>query len=285
MKHIGHLAVVLLVAAARAPVEGSSLAFQSDSASSASTAAASTLKAKGALTVTGMRVASNAAEGSLVHFGADSAYTVGTDATGQFAVQKAGTSLLSLDQSNVLHVGSANIQAQALDVSGELKVGGVAQWRLVMAEDFLAGAAMGWSRQEVSSCGGVHMLGGYCKFGQGEVEKSFGPLPPHTQLKIKATYHFIDQWIGESAYLKMDVGRDGGPAVVWSERHSQEGQQKGGVNVCGQAATPEGKFATPIEITVPHTLSTAKLIFGSTMDSQDPCDESWGVSGIEVYVK
>ena len=128
------------------------------------------------------------------------------------------------------------------------------------------------------------MLGGYCKFGQGEATKSFGPLPVHSQLRIKATYHFIDQWIGESAYMKVDAGRDGSPAIVWSERHSQGGQ-KTGLNLCGQAGTPEGKFAVPIEVVVPHTLPTAQVTFGSTMDSQDPCDESWGVSGVEIYVK
>lgn len=243
----------------------------------------STVKAKGTLTVKGLRVSSGAVEGSMVHFGKDSAYTAGTDAAGEFVIQHAGASMLSLDPYNVLHIGAPSVQAQGLDVAGELTLGGVKQWRLAHIEDFSTGTAVGWSRPDVSTCGGVNMLGGYCKFGQGEVTKSFGPLPKHNQLRIKGTYHFIDQWVGESAYLKLDVGRDGGPTVVWSERHSQDGQ-KNGLNVCGQPGTPEGKFSVPFEVTVPHTATTLAATFGSTMDSQDPCDESWGVSGLEVYV-
>jgi len=249
-----------------------------------SSAQASTVKAKGTLTVKGLRVASGAADGSMVHFGPDSAFAAGTDSAGQFVIQHAGASMLSLDPKNVLHIASPTVLAQGLDVAGELTLGGVKQWRLAHYEDFSNPAgAVGWSRKDVSSCGGINMLGGYCKFGQGEVTKSFGPFPAHTQLRIKGTYHFIDRWIGESAFLKLNVGRDGGPTVVWTDRHSEDGQTKG-MNVCGQADTPEGKFAQPFEVTVPHSMAMLEATFGSTMDSQDACDQSWGVSGLEIYV-
>ncbi len=52
------------------------------------------------------------------------------------------------------------------------------------------------------------MLGGFEKFGGGEISKLFKVLPNHTKIKIKAIFHFIDFWSGETAYLKVNVGRN-----------------------------------------------------------------------------
>ena len=160
---------------------------------------------------------------------------------------------------------------------------GVRQWQLALAEDF-SNVGAGWSRLEVTKCAGVSMLGGYCKFAKGEVKKTFTDLPPHRSLRIRATYHFIDRWVGETAFLKMDIGTDGADVPVWTEAHSQD-HEKHGLNVCGQPDVHEGKFAQRIDVAVPHTKPTAKFSFGATMDAQDPCDESWGLSNVEVYIR
>merc|ERR1719506_2286507 len=170
-----------------------------------------------------------------------------------------------------------------VDVSGGVVVRGVRQWAMVTAEDFSMTGA-GWSRPEVTMCGGVSMLGGFCKFSGGEVNKTFTGLPPHKQLRIVATYHFIDRWIGESGYMKLNIGRGGGAVPIWSEQHTQA-EAKHGISLCGQEATPEGKFSVPIDVSVPHHEDTVMVTIGSTMDSSDPCDESWGVSGFELWTR
>jgi hypothetical protein len=49
------------------------------------------------------------------------------------------------------------------------------------------------------------MLGGYGAFAGGEVSKLYVRLDsPHTELRLKATFHFIDRWASESAYAKLD---------------------------------------------------------------------------------
>lgn len=242
------------------------------------------MKSKGLLTVSGMKVTSTGPQGSMVHFGPEAEYSVGADAAGNFVVQHGGSAapLLSL-MDNTLHANTARLEAQALNVAGDLTIGGVAQWRLVSTEDFSTQGA-GWSRGDVSNCAGISMLGGFCKFGQGEVTKTFSGLPPHKQLRIVANYHFIDRWIGESGYLKVNIAEGGGAVPIWSEQHTQV-EAKHGLSLCGQEATPEGKFSVPIDVSVPHHEDSVAVTFGSTMDSSDPCDESWGVSGFEIWTR
>lgn len=242
------------------------------------------MKSKGLLTVSGMKVSAAGPQGSMVHFGQGAEYSMGADAAGNFVVQHGGSAapLLSLVD-NTLHANTARLEAQALNVAGDLTIGGVPQWRLVSTEDFSA-QGVGWSRADVTQCGGISMLGGFCKFGQGEVTKTFSGLPPHKQLRIVANYHFIDRWIGESGYLKLNIGQGGGAVPIWSEQHTQA-EAKHGISLCGQEATPEGKFSVPIDASVPHHEDTVMVTIGSTMDSSDPCDESWGVSGFELWTR
>merc|ERR1719359_442603 len=240
---------------------------------------------KGRLTLRTMRVANTGPEGSKILFGPKNEFAMGTDAAGNFEVQQASSlsPLLSLDSSNTLHLGSARVEAQSLDAQSGFSVRGVKQWQLVQSEDFSRQGA-GWSRTDVSQCAGVNMLGGFCKFSRGEVNKTFAGLPPHKQLKIVASYHFIDRWIGETGYMKLNVGTNNCPVTVWSERHTQQEVQNG-LSLCGDAGTPEGKFSVPIDVVVPHHKDSVTVTFGSTMDDADPCDESWGISSLEVHVR
>jgi len=243
------------------------------------------IRPKGLLTVSGMRVANTADQGSKLFFGPNSDFALGTDTAGNFELTQANQAvpLLSLDSKNELHLGAQRVEALAVDASGGVTIRGVRQWALAVSEDFSLQAG-GWSRADVSQCAGIHMLGGYCKFGHGDVNKTFAGLPPHSQLKIVATYHFIDRWIGETGYMKANIGQDNCEVLVWAEQHTQ-GESKNGLSLCGQTTSPEGKFAVPIEVVVPHTQDSLVLGFGSTMDAVDPCDESWGVSGVELYVR
>jgi len=245
------------------------------------------VKPKGLLTVRSLRLGNNQMEGSKIYLGQpNSGYSVGTDAAGNFAVKQASAAqpLISFDPTNTLRLASGRLEAMSVNAAGGVAVRGVQQWALVHSEDFGVVGAPGWSRRVVSQCAGIHMLGGYCKFSSGEVNKTFSALPPHSMLRVVANFHFIDRWIGESGYMKMNIGQDNSQVVMWSESHAQQ-ESKNGLSLCGQAAVPEGKFTTAIDITVPHHLESVQLAFGSTMDDADPCDESWGVSGIEVYVR
>jgi len=242
-------------------------------------------KPKGLLTLRQMRVANPGSEGSKIFFGSNSEFSMGTDSAGNFLVQQASAAspLMSLDSQDTLHLGSTRVEAMGLNVVNGISVRGVKQWQLLYSDDFSSPVA-GWSQDEVTQCGGVFMLGGFCKFSSGEVNKTFTGLPPHKQLRVRATYHFIDRWIGETGYMKLDVGLNGCSVPVWSEQHAQQ-EGANGVSLCGNGAVAEGKFAEPVEVTVPHRTDSITVTFGSTIGGSDPCDESWGISSVEVYVR
>jgi len=170
----------------------------------------------------------------------------------------------------------------AVRVDGVLNYKGVDQWLLAESEDF-SGGASGWSNDSISSCGleSKKMLGGYPKFAAGEVHKTYTGLPPHTSVRIKANYHFIDEWSGETAYAKIDH------RIAWTDSFELS-SVKAGVNICG-ASTPEGRFSSPVDIVMPHTCVEGEpcsltLSFGSTL-TLSPTEASWGVSDLMIYVR
>eukprot|EP00929_Paragymnodinium_shiwhaense_P121761 TRINITY_DN94129_c0_g1_i1.p1 TRINITY_DN94129_c0_g1~~TRINITY_DN94129_c0_g1_i1.p1 ORF type:complete len:321 (-),score=54.76 TRINITY_DN94129_c0_g1_i1:81-1043(-) len=290
----GHGVQGLNVASARA--NGVALAEVSAAGGSAQGAPAAgnpRLRPSGLLTVRSLRVAGVGAQESRMFLGpATGGFSMGTDAAGAtFSISqdsRAGSlgvdkPILMLDAQDGLHLGAQQVQVQSLAAAGSVAIRGVKQWELVRQEDF-SQSGFGWSKADVTHCGGVNMLGGFCKLSKGEVNKTFNGLPPHKQLRVVATYHFIDRWVGETGYMKLDIGQDGLPVVLWSEQHTQS-MSKNGLSVCGQSATPEGKFSAGIDVVIEHTKPAFQLIFGSTMEDSDPCDESWGVSGIEIYTR
>lgn len=121
------------------------------------------------------------------------------------------------------------------------------------------------------------MLGGYAKFAGGEVTKTYEDLPPHSRIRIVASYHFIDAWNGESGFLRADIGRDNMMEYLWTEKYDYS-KAKNGINICG-AVYPEGKLTSTIDVTIPHIASGITIGFGSTLD-QDPEENSFGVSNI-----
>jgi len=248
------------------------------------------LRPRGLLTMRSLRVTDSDGEGARVYMGANSEYSMGTDAMGNFVIAQGGHSgtppIFMIEQSGRLLLRANTTKVQGLDVAvtGGITVNGVSQWRSVINEDFDSPqGAVGWTRNAVTKCAGVTLLGGFCRFAKGEVKKTFLNLPPHDHLRIKATYHFIDRWIGEAGFMKLNIGENLQPVVVWSEQHAQD-MSTNGISICGQG-TPEGKFAVPIDITIPHTQASIDVTFGSTMDDMDPCDESWGVSSVELLVR
>nr|PIM02536.1 hypothetical protein TGCOUG_240610 [Toxoplasma gondii COUG] len=240
------------------------------------------------MTVSVLRVGSADGQPSQIIVGSEETYyAIGMDSSGRFVVESSRSPLLEVDSEDNMTVTATNFAASSLDLRGDLHVNGVKQFRIAAREDLSSGEATGWdntaSRDIVSKCAGITMLGGFGKFARGEVTKKFGRLPPHTELRVKATFHFIDAWAGETGFMRLDIGEHGQLTHVWAERHSQDMEQEA-VNVCG-GAVGEGKFAAPIDVAVLHSQEYITVGLGSTIQEDDPFDQSWGVSGIEIYIR
>lgn len=171
-------------------------------------------------------------------------------------------------------------------IAEDVIIGGVRQWKLVRHEDFEGeNAAEGWSLLETSSCSPKsrdHFLGGHCRIGDGEVSKRFHSLPPHSQLRVTARMHMIDNWQGETAFLKLDEH------VVWAE-HSLKTEPHVGLHVCGSDRFPEKRMSIPIDVSMRHEAAFIEVAFGSRAfphnAPEDPCDRSFGVDDVMLYVR
>lgn len=130
----------------------------------------------------------------------------------------------------------------------------------------------GWSRADVSKCGGTTVLGGHCHFSEEEITKTYS-LPEHSWLRIAANYHMLDNWDGELGYMLLDG------QMVWSQHGTTETSTG---NVCGGEG--EDRVNIPIYVTRPHTNHNVTLTFGSTLTS-DPCHASFAIDNVAVYTR
>ncbi|KAF8819059.1 hypothetical protein IE077_001765 [Cardiosporidium cionae] len=208
---------------------------------------------KGGMSVGMLRIANDAGGNSGIFFGREGIkFGMQIDTNEQFLLTRNGESLLTIDSDDVINILVQRLSTKSLGLLGSIHINGVPQFRLVHREDFMSKEAIGWdnknSKKIVSECAGITMLGGYGIFSNGEITKKFGNLPPHSEIRIKAAFHFIDAWMVLAAFMRMDIGSEGAMVHVWTERHSQDLEQSA-VNVCG-GDVGEGKFASPIVLEV-----------------------------------
>ena len=198
-----------------------------------------------------------------------------------FSLSENNYPLLTITEQNQINFLSKTLSLNETYINGNLKIKGINQWKLIYEENFEE-SIEGWSNNTISKCNGITMLGGYCIFSKGETEKIYDKLPEHSMIRIQANYHFIDNWNGESGYLKINNGNNGEMNYIWIESYTAfEGNY--GINVCG-GKMPEGKFSSPIDVVVSHNSDSIKIAFGSNLE-MDPCDESFGISGIRIFVR
>jgi len=172
-----------------------------------------------------------------------------------------------------------DIMADTVSVRGSSFIlEGVKQWGLVHHDDFESEASLeGWSDKRTSRCkySKNTFLGGHCNFSFQEVNKTFKNLPPHNKLKVNAAFHMLDSWDGEYAYMKIAGEK------VWTKRGQHPADK--GINICGGDFN-DPAFNIPVDVTVPHTSEEVLITFGSTLD-EEPCNESFGIDDVMIYVR
>lgn len=198
-----------------------------------------------------------------------------------FGVDCRGKYPLYIDEDRHSHFGADVLTEADLVFQQKLVISDQDQWSLVHHDAFETTEAEGWSNSSISECNGVTMLGGYCQFSAGTTEKTLSDLHDHSQVRLRAVWHLIDEWRGETAYVK--IGTSDLLNQVWTLTYDVT-SAKSPLNVCGESSIGEAKFATAIDIQYPHSSSELKLVFGTNLEEQ-PCEKSWGISGLEIYIK
>lgn len=183
-------------------------------------------------------------------------------------------------------------------------IDGVVQWRLVSSENFDTKVVSGWdaivggatAMPKTSACGQADdiFVGGHCNLAAGSLTKTFKQLPPHTEVRIKATVNFLDHWRGEQAFAKMDqnyvwldsVGQPGGELrMAAAVARELETSRDMNLNVCGGDAA-DLALGQMIDVSKQHSADTLTLEFGTTLgDHVDACDQSWGIDDVQVFVR
>lgn len=147
-------------------------------------------------------------------------------------------------------------------------------WKEVSEDDFETDAS-GWTDVGLSTCAaGNWFLGGYCKVSKDQVSKIY-TLPPHTAVRVTASYHMLDKWQGETGFLKADN------VYVWTLSTGFSTSQ--GLNVCG-GPDADPRLGAAVDVHFKHTAKRLQLAFGSTLKG-DPCAASYGIDEVVVYIQ
>jgi hypothetical protein len=150
-------------------------------------------------------------------------------------------------------------------------------WKLIGSDDFNSQEDIkGWNFVSTSYCGSSSdlFLGGHCLLSNQIVKKTYNDLPKHTRVLVTANVHFIDDWQGETAYVKID------DKVAWM-KSVRSGPTS--INICG-GSYGEAAFNVPVIAEIAHDDFSLNLSFETNIE-RDPCDVSFGIDNVAVYVK
>ena len=203
--------------------------------------------------------------------------------TGSFLVKTDKINILEARKDNEVYFEETSLRLKNVKFLNNLLFKQIPQYKLLVEENYWD-EPVGWTNNSISQCGRIYMLGGYRQLAGGEISKAFKELPPHAQIRVVANFHFIDGWQGEMGFLKVDIGRDKNMEYVWTEKYdyTKSGGDEG-INLCGNKF-PENRPSVHIDINIPHSDDSIVLAFGSTLN-RDPKDASFGVSGLQIFIK
>ncbi len=138
-------------------------------------------------------------------------------------------------------------------LTGQLLINGIPQWMMVHDEysdsfdleswSLLDATASGCSVLMITTCGGTSLLGGYGILSTQILTTSIS-LEGYTynHIKVEATFHFIDGWAGQIAYMQLPKSG----AYLWTDFFDFT-QTKNSLNLCG-SDIGEGKFTSNIQV-------------------------------------
>lgn len=106
--------------------------------------------------------------------------------------------------------------------------------------------------------------------------KTYKNLGSHQFIRIVATVHFVDDWQGETAYLKVNG------QYVWTDAHDQRASASQ-ISICGRSQYPESKFTSNVDVTLPHTTDELTIEFGSNMEAGN--EAVFGISSIQIQTR
>ena len=192
-------------------------------------------------------------------------------------------SIENLDINIPFYINSSSIDIILNSKDSSFKYNNIEQFILYSIDTFQE-EDIKWSNAVLSTCGNNdnYILGGYCHYSNNITERKYYIEAKHKYIRIKATFNFYDNWEGEGVFMKFNN------EIIWYETHKWcdkvlvRNCKKYGINVCG-SEFPD-KIGVPIDVILPYEDNEFVLTFGSKIN-KNPCDASWGVSDVSIYIK
>jgi hypothetical protein len=182
-----------------------------------------------------------------------------------------------------LYINSSSIDILLNSQQSSFKYNNIDQFILYSIDTFEE-KEIKWSNGVLSTCGlsNKYILGGYCHYSNNVTERKYYIESKHKYIRIKATFNFYDNWEGEGAYMKFNNEIIWYETYNWCDKVLIRNCKKFGINVCG-GEFPD-RIGVPIDIILPYEEKEFTIQFGSSID-KNPCEASWGISDISIYIK
>jgi len=200
-------------------------------------------------------------------------YSMGVNKDGLFTINLEQNEMISVNAEGAVTM-NADLYVKNLNVNHDIIVGGISQWRLVRSDLFTdLKIPTSWKYETYLQCHAFAMITTTRKL---PITYTYLNLPAHTQVQLEATVHFVDDWQGETAYLKID------DEYAWTKTHGQDiiGHS---LNVCGSPLYGETSFTISVDIAVWNTNKELKIEFGTTLE---PTVTAYlGLSSMNLYIR
>lgn len=158
-------------------------------------------------------------------------------------------------------------------------------WSLVYFEPFESGKTNGWEGSGIlRSCGAGNDFALFhnCQSKSQTLSKKIGVLPAHKELKIQLSFHFLDKWEGEQAYVKL------GDHIIWAKTRNwcknifANECLKKGVDVCGNSY-PD-LVGQLVSFSMLHKDREIDFEVGSSLPVEN-CKASWAIDNIMIFTR
>ncbi len=198
-----------------------------------------------------------------------------------FTLSSKDDEIIHIDSNKTATISSNTLLTNSLNLEGPLKYKDVSQWRMYSYDNFENNmTSLGWNISKTSECkSNYKMIGGFCQLSKESIVKRFNNLPKHSMIRVEALYHFIGNWDQHTGYLQARI--DGSDKYLWSSRCKTDNNYEYTKEMCEYQVC---KIGDVINVSFYHNEENLKLIFGSTLTGH-PCDQSYGVSDIKIYIK
>jgi hypothetical protein len=188
-------------------------------------------------------------------------------------------------KANVNYLNAKGGVYHASSLPSKKKQISVKNWELAYFEPFEGGRSKYWEGKGVMrKCGTVNDFSMFhdCSADTTALRKVIGNLGEHSKMKVQLNFHFLDQWEGEQAYVKVGNRVIWARSYKWCENIFAKTCMAKGIDVCGNSY-PD-LVGQLVSFTLEHSDPQIVLEIGSSLQTGS-CKANWGFDNLMIFTK